>query len=61
MRCTDLIGSQADSRPYRSIKPQYYPCPQGGKKGTRKRVMTRRMPHVAVLHRRSWRVAEVGV
>jgi hypothetical protein len=61
MRFTDLIGSQADYMQYRSIKPKYYPCPQCGKKGKRKRVMTRRIPHVAVLHRRSWIVAEVGV
>ena len=61
MRFTDLIGSQADYMQYRSIKPKYYPCPQCGKKGTRNRVMTRRIPHVAVLHRRSWIVAEVGV
>jgi transposase-like protein len=60
-RCTDLIGSQADYMQYRSIKPKSYPCPQCGKKGKRKRVMTRRIPHVAVLHRRSWIVAEVGV
>jgi hypothetical protein len=61
MRGTDLIGSQADYRQYRSIKPKYSPCPQCGKKGTRRRGMTRRIPHVAVLHRRSWRGAEVGV
>ena len=61
MRFTDLIGSQADYMQYRSIKPKYYPCPQCGKKGKRKRVMTRRIPHVAVLQRRSWIVAEVGV
>jgi hypothetical protein len=61
MRCTDLIGSQADYMPYRSIKPKYDPCPQCGKQGTRQRVMTRRIPHVAVLHRRSWIVAAVGV
>ena len=60
MRCTELIGSQADYIDH-SIKPQYYPCPPCGKKGKRKRVMTRRIPHVAVLYRRSWIVAEVGV
>ena len=46
MRFTNLIGSQADYMQYRSIKPKYYPCPQCGKKGKRKRVMTRRIPHV---------------
>jgi hypothetical protein len=61
MRDTAIIGSQADDLPHQSIKPKYYPCPQGGTKGKRKRVMTRRIAHVAALHRRSWIVAEVGV
>ena len=61
MRYTDLIGSQADDIQHQSIKPKYYPCPQCGIKGKRKRVMTRRIAHVAALHRRSWMVAEVGV
>jgi hypothetical protein len=60
MRFTDLIGSQADDRQYRSIQPTYDPCAQCGKQGTRQRVLTRRLPHVAVLHRRSWIVAAVG-
>jgi Transposase len=61
MRYTDLIGSQADDIQHQSIKPKYYPCPQCGIKGKRKRVITRRIAHVAALHRRSWMVAEVGV
>jgi hypothetical protein len=61
MRFTDLIGSQADYLQYRSIKATDDPCSQCGKKGKRKRVMTRRIPHVAGLHRRSWIVAAVGV
>ena len=61
MRYTDIIGSQADYLQHQSIKPKYYPCPQCGTKGKRKRVMTRRIAHVAALHRRSWIVAEVGV
>jgi hypothetical protein len=61
MRYTDIIGSQADYLQHQSIKPTYYPCPQCGTKGKRKRVMTRRIAHVAALHRRSWIVAEVGV
>jgi hypothetical protein len=61
MRYTDMIGSQADYLQHQSSKPKYYPCPQCGTKGKRKRVMTRRIAHVAALHRRSWIVAEVGV
>ena len=61
MRFTEFIGSQTDYIEYKSIKPQDYPCPQGGQKGKRKQVIERRMLHVAALHRRSWLVAEVGV
>jgi hypothetical protein len=61
MRFTEFIGSQSDYIEYKSIKPQYYPCPQCGQKGKRKHVIERRVPHVAALHRRSWIVAEVGV
>ena len=46
---------------YQSVKPKHYPCPQCGKKGKRKHVITRRIAHVAALHRRSWIVADVGV
>jgi hypothetical protein len=61
MRYTDIIGSQADYLQHQASKPKYYPCPQCGTKGKRKRVMTRRIAHIAALHRRSWIVAEVGV
>ena len=61
MRFTELIGSQADYIERHSIKPKYYPCPQCGQKGKRKRVLTRRVRHVAVLYRCSWIEAEVGV
>lgn len=61
MRYTPIIGSQADYIERQSIKPKYYPCPQCGMKGKRKHVMTRRLPHVGALNRRSWIVAEVGV
>jgi hypothetical protein len=61
MRFTVLIGSQADDIQHQSIKPKHYPCPQCGTKGKRKHVITRRIAHVAALHRRSWIVAEVGV
>jgi hypothetical protein len=61
MRYTKLIGSQDDYVERHSIKPKYAPCPHCGKKGKRKRVLTRRVRHVAALHRRSWIEAEVGV
>ena len=61
MRYTDIIGSQADYIQHESIKPMYYPCPQCETKGKRKRISTRRVAHVAALHRRSWIIAEVGV
>jgi hypothetical protein len=61
MRFTEFIGSQIDSIERKSIKPKYSPCPQCGQKGKRKHVMTRRIAHVAALHRRSWIVAEIGV
>lgn len=61
MRYTHIIGSQDDYVQCQSIKPKHYPCPQCGKTGKRKHVITRRIAHVAALHRRSWIVAEVGV
>jgi hypothetical protein len=61
MRYPPRIGSQDDDGEYQSVKPKYHPCPQWGKKGKRKRVITRRIAHVAALPRRSWIVAEVGV
>jgi transposase-like protein len=61
MRYTPIIGSQDANVEYQSIKPKHYPCPQCGKKGKRKRVITRRIAHVAALNRRSWVVADVGV
>ena len=61
MRYTPIIGSQDDYVQYQSIKPKHSPCPQCGKKGKRKHVLTRRIAHVAALHRRSWIVADVGV
>jgi hypothetical protein len=61
MRFTEFIGSQSDYIEHQSIKPKYYPCPQCGQNSKRKQVITRRIPHVAALHRRAWIVAEVGV
>ena len=61
MRYTPIIGIQDDYVQYQSIKPQYYPCPHGGKKSKRKHVITRRVAHVAAVGRRSWILADVGV
>jgi transposase-like protein len=61
MRYTPIIGNQDDYVEYQSIKPKHSPCPQCGKKGNRKHVITRRIAHVAALQRRSWIVADVGV
>src|SRR5262245_1753663 len=61
MRYTPIIGSQDEDVEYQSVKPKHYPCPQCGKKGKRKHVITRRIAHVAALNRRSWIVADVGV
>ncbi len=61
MRFIHPIGSQVDFIQHRSVKPKYHPCPQCGTKGKRKHVVTRRIPHLAALHRLSWIVAQVGV
>lgn len=61
MRYTPIIGTQDDYVQYQSIKPKHYPCPQCGKKGKRKHVLTRRIAHVAAVGRRSWIIANVGV
>jgi Transposase len=61
MRFTELIGSQSDYVERQSVRPQYYPCPHCGQKGKRKRVLRRRVQHVAALYRRSWIEAEVGI
>jgi transposase-like protein len=61
MRYTPIIGNPDDDVEYQSVKPKHYPCPQCGKKGKRKHVITRRIAHVAALNRRSWIVADVGV
>ena len=60
MRYTPIIGSQDDEVAYQSIKPKQYPCPQCGRKGKRKHVVTQRIAHVAALNG-GWIVAEVGV
>ena len=61
MRYTPIIGSQDDNVEYRSVKPKHYPCPQCGKTGKRKRVIMRRIAHVAAVGCRSWIVADVGL
>ena len=61
MRFTEWIGNPDDDVERHAIKPKYYPCPHCGQKGKRKRVLSRRVQHVAALYRRSWIEAEVGV
>ena len=61
MRYREFIGANDDVIEHRSIKPKFYPCPQCGKKGRRKRVIHRQISHVSALHRRSGIFAEVGV
>ena len=61
MRCIDPLGNTADYIERHAMKSHYYPCPKCGRKGKRRQVVTRRVQHVAALHRRSWMVAEVGV
>lgn len=61
MRFTEWIGNPDDYVERHAIQPKYYPCPHCGQKGKRKRVLSRRVQHVAALYRRSWIEAEVGV
>jgi hypothetical protein len=61
MRFTELIGTQEDYTEHLVITPKYHPCPQCGMKGKRKHTTTRSVRHVAMLYRRCWIVAEVGV
>ena len=60
MRYTEYIGSSQETvEPY-TISPKFYPCPQCGRKGKRKQVITRQVRHLAALHRPAWIVAQVG-
>lgn len=61
MRYTGFIGRHDDHVEHYSITPKYYPCPHCSQKGKRKRVIMRRVRHVAVLQRRCWIVVQVGV
>ncbi len=61
MRYTPFIGTPGDYIERKSVKLKYHPCPVCGKKGKRKRVIIRQIPHVASLHRRAFIVAEIGV
>lgn len=49
MRFTEWIGNPDDYVERHAIKPKYYPCPHCGQKGKRKRVLSRRVQHVAAL------------
>lgn len=61
MRYTGFIGNPDDFIECKSNQPKYYPCPTCGKKGKRRHVVERQIPHVGALHRRSFIVARVGV
>lgn len=61
MRYIEDIGTKEDYFEYHSVKPRLYRCPACGKKGKRVDVVTRQVPHVRMVNRRSWIVAEVGV
>ena len=61
MRYTELIGTQEDYIDRLIITPDSHPCPQCGLQAKRKRTTTRFVRHVAMLYRRCWIVAEVGV
>jgi len=61
MRYTEYIGNRADTIEHYSLSPKFYPCPQCGRNGKRKQVVTRQIRHLAAVHRRAWIVARVGV
>ena len=61
MRYTDPIGSLDDFIERQLNRPKYYPCPDCGKKGKRKRVVERFVKHVGPPNRRSLIHASVGV
>ena len=61
MRYSEYIGSAAPTIERYTISPKFYPCPQCGRNGKRKQVITRQVRHLAALHRPAWIVARVGV
>lgn len=61
MRYTEYIGSPQETVEHYRRSPKFYPCPQCGRKGKRKQVITRQIRPIAALHRPAWMVARVGV
>ena len=61
MRYSEYIGSRADTIERYTLTPKFYPCPQCGRKGKRKQVVTRQIKHLAAVQRRAWIIAQVGV
>lgn len=61
MRYTEDIGKNGDYIERKLVRPRLCRCPQCRKKGKRIDVVRRVVPHVGMLNRRSWIVADVGV
>jgi len=61
MRYIEDIGKQGDYVERKFHRPRLCRCPKCGTKGRRIKVISRWIPHVGLLHRRSWIHAEVGV
>ena len=61
MRYIEDIGKNGDYIERKFARPRLYRCPQCGKKGKRIDIVSRVVPHVGMLNRRSWIVADVGV
>jgi hypothetical protein len=61
MRYREDIGKQGDYVERKFHRPRWCGCPACGSKGRRVRVVSRWIPHVGLLNRRSWLHAEVGV
>ena len=61
MRYTEDIGKNGDYIERKLVRPRLCRCPQCRKKGKRVDVVRRVVPHVGMLNRRSWIVADVGV
>jgi len=61
MRYVENIGKKDDYVEHKYHRPRLCRCPQCGTKGRRIKVVSRWIPHVGLLNRRSWIHAEVGV
>ena len=61
MRYVEDIGKKGDYVEHQFHRPRLCRCPQCGTKGRRIKVVSRWIPHVGLLNRRSWIHAEVGV